>query len=183
MTEDRPVSLALIAAERLRQQIIEGYTSVHDDAHAHNELVITAAALAVDGTLTSLDPEHAQDPWGLVSKHRGDRIRQLVIAGALIAAEIDRVLRFQARGSWGRFPKSPQNGGTMSEQETRRQEERKVDPVPCDWRQDDEGNWDTECGETFILNEGGPEQNKMHFCCYCGARLRERGPSDAGKGK
>lgn len=86
-----------IAAERRRQVIEEGWTPAHDDTHRHAMLAIAAGALAVDGTdahLGDCDAD-AEDPWGLVSKHRGDRIRQLEIAGALIAAEIDRLLRLQ----------------------------------------------------------------------------------------
>lgn len=36
---------------------------------------------------------YCNDLWGLLRKHQRDRIRQLVIAGALIAAEIDRMQR------------------------------------------------------------------------------------------
>jgi hypothetical protein len=44
----------------------------------------------------------------------------------------------------------------------------------CDWTLDNEGNWDTECGDKHILLEGGPRENQMRFCCYCGSPLRER---------
>lgn len=88
----------LIAAERLRQVEEEQWTAQHDMSHQYGELAIAAAALAVDGTdATIREPGGAKDEWGLVAKHgyRGTspgHVRKLVIAGALIAAEIDRLL-------------------------------------------------------------------------------------------
>ena len=42
----------------------------------------------------------------------------------------------------------------------------------CAWREDDEGNWDTECGEKSVVNEGTPDENHMRFCWYCGLKLK-----------
>jgi hypothetical protein len=89
----------LIRNERQRQLLIEHWTPEHDDTHRSGALAKTAAQLAVDGTDAQVvDSLDEPDAWGLVKKHRGDRIKQLMIAGALIAAEIDRVKRLkQAR--------------------------------------------------------------------------------------
>jgi hypothetical protein len=39
----------------------------------------------------------------------------------------------------------------------------------CVWTEDwDGGSWETSCGEGFCFNDGGPEENKTRFCCYCG---------------
>ncbi len=76
--------LERIAAERLRQ-IEKGWTPQHDDDHFNGELAEAAGALAVNREI--------RDNWGLVYKHRGNRLRQLEIAGALIVAEIDRLQR------------------------------------------------------------------------------------------
>lgn len=84
------------AVERRRQASAEDWSAEHDDRHTRGELAIKAAELAVHGTDEVLDLG-CQDEWGLVVKHRGDRVRQLVIAGALLAAEIDRVMRHQGR--------------------------------------------------------------------------------------
>lgn len=48
----------------------------------------------------------------------------------------------------------------------------------CRWTQwdDDSNNWSTECGGEFSINEGGPIENKMLFCCYCGKTVDERRP-------
>ena len=41
--------------------------------------------------------------------------------------------------------------------------------TPCMWREDEDGTWDTNCGEVFVfITDGGPSENKMRFCCYCG---------------
>lgn len=83
----------LIARERLRQISREGYTPEHDAEHNMGELVRAAISYAYTGmhgnANTQPDPEW---PWDRESwKPSDDRIRSLVKAGALIAAEIDRV--------------------------------------------------------------------------------------------
>lgn len=87
----------LIAEERERQVSQEGYDAKHDDRHTDHALAINAASLTVSGTDCALDdwrPDGRHD-WGLDEKHKGDRVRQLSVAGALIAAEIDRLQRQQ----------------------------------------------------------------------------------------
>ena len=44
----------------------------------------------------------------------------------------------------------------------------------CNWDQDEDGIWQTDCGELFEINEGTPGDNGMKFCCYCGRNLIER---------
>lgn len=94
----------LIAAERRRQIEECGWTAEHDDdKRSYGGLAVTAAMLAVDGTDAHVvDPlgrgtpiplEQDGDAWGLLRKHGHDGLRCLVIAGALIAAEIDRLQR------------------------------------------------------------------------------------------
>lgn len=43
---------------------------------------------------------------------------------------------------------------------------------PCAWMQDGEGNWWTDCGEGHTFIDGGPTENSMKFCCYCGKTLK-----------
>ena len=47
----------------------------------------------------------------------------------------------------------------------------------CEWKEADidRGEWWTSCGEAFVFIDGGPVDNKMRFCCYCGRRLVEKG--------
>jgi hypothetical protein len=43
----------------------------------------------------------------------------------------------------------------------------------CRWAQDDNGAWETECGNLFEVTEGTPYENDMKFCPYCGKTLVE----------
>ncbi len=83
-----PDGIALIATERSRQLMQEGWTIEHDDEHAGGELALAAASYASGEKLPSW-------PWGdnWWKPSRANRIRELQKAGALIAAEIDRLLR------------------------------------------------------------------------------------------
>lgn len=83
----------LIAAERARQIEVEGWTPEHDDEHDDNELPKAAVAYVLASRNLVLGswafwPWH-EDWW----KPSDDPIRNLVKAGALIAAEIDRLQR------------------------------------------------------------------------------------------
>jgi hypothetical protein len=76
-----------VNAERRRQTEVEGYTPEHDDTeHANGDLANAASAWA-----------HTQQivmAWGsALDKRSKPRRRQLVIAGALILAEIERLDR------------------------------------------------------------------------------------------
>lgn len=46
-------------------------------------------------------------------------------------------------------------------------------PELCNWTEDEDGNWSTDCGNAFVLNDGTPIENKMKFCCFCGDQLVE----------
>lgn len=89
-----------IAAERRRQIQVEGYDTDHDTAHDEGELALAAACYATPPGLYSRSqgqPWHGNPPQGWPWDARywkpGDRIRELEKAGALIAAEIDRLQR------------------------------------------------------------------------------------------
>jgi hypothetical protein len=107
----------MIGTERARQMSQEGWDSDHDDEYDENQLAWAAVCYAApsnvyrevpsithppyeaSGVLLVTEPMDAElvdpwpwsDEWDKRGKH--DRIRQLVIAGALIAAEIDRLQR------------------------------------------------------------------------------------------
>lgn len=95
--------VALISAERARQITQEGWTSEHDDDHDENELARAAAsyALPIDSRPHRNPNQRGRAPecwpfsqdWWKPSEH--DRIKELVKAGALIAAEIDRLQRLE----------------------------------------------------------------------------------------
>jgi hypothetical protein len=89
----------LIAAERARQPAEEGWTPEHDAQHGGNELA-WASWCYLDRAVGEHDPADVEPPpmwpwerrWWKPGK---SPLRLLIIAGALIAAEIDKRL---ARG-------------------------------------------------------------------------------------
>lgn len=98
----------MITAERVRQVMAEGYTPEHDDQHTDESLAMAAAYFA--WPFFYLHPVSDQShnyPNAIYATHlcpaswarehdkktKQDRIRQLTIAGALLAAEIDRLVR------------------------------------------------------------------------------------------
>lgn len=90
-----------ISEERNRQVEIKGWSSDHDDGHASGDLAVMAAMCACNGTDARVEDPLERD-WGIEKRHgysgeHPDRIHLLAIAGALIAAEIDRLNRAQAR--------------------------------------------------------------------------------------
>ncbi|MFV0587517.1 hypothetical protein [Bacteroides reticulotermitis] len=86
--------IELIADERNRQIEVEGWTLAHDNEHAIGELANAASCYAMIPDLrpSSLPPAHW--PWlDWWKPTPSDRIKELAKAGALIAAEIDRLQR------------------------------------------------------------------------------------------
>ena len=41
----------------------------------------------------------------------------------------------------------------------------------CEWKQDENGLWETECGNVFEITDGTPHENEMCYCPYCGKTL------------
>lgn len=91
----------LIAAERLRQVTDERWLPGHDDIHDSGELAAAAKsyvriALGADHrTVLEMDWPW-EERW---FKPSPDAIRNLVKAGALIAAEIDRLTRLKGNST------------------------------------------------------------------------------------
>jgi hypothetical protein len=91
----------LIAAERTRQIEGEKWTSEHDDGHRRGELASAGACYAMAASVHSSHHANASEispprQWLFESeawKPVANPIRNLVKAGALIAAEIDRLQR------------------------------------------------------------------------------------------
>jgi len=99
----------LIAAERERQVSQEGWTEEHDDDHGDGQMANAAACYAMTQKIPSvvgIIPGTTRSPEQRVRMPKlwpweaecwkpcpTDRVRELVKAGALIAAEIDRLQR------------------------------------------------------------------------------------------
>lgn len=91
-----------IAAERRRQVTKERWTESHDDEHESGQLAMAAACYAAPEPIFTkreacLSGVFYRDPWPWDSewdkRDKHDRKRRLEIAGALIAAELDRLYR------------------------------------------------------------------------------------------
>lgn len=89
----------LILHERARQESQEGWTAEHDDKH-DGQLVDAAIAYAAHARYKRPTAEAPNNwwPYGWDFKPSPDPIRNLVKAGALIAAEIDRLQRKATNG-------------------------------------------------------------------------------------
>jgi hypothetical protein len=88
--------IELIAEERERQVSVEGWTPEHDDEHDTNELTDAAICYALFASegLRSHQELTRRWPWEPEWwKPAPNAVRNLVKAGALIAAEIDRLQR------------------------------------------------------------------------------------------
>ena len=94
-----------VLAERQRQVEVEGWSAAHDDGHSSGELALAAAAYAQFAAKT--DRQRAAGslnranwwPWSPDWWKPSDRRRDLVKAGALILAEIERLDRNSAEAS------------------------------------------------------------------------------------
>jgi hypothetical protein len=103
----RASGAALISKERARQIAVEDWTPEHDDHHTNFEITsaaccyaVAAELLGVKGffkiTLETVSNTPDEWPWDFQWwKPSADPIRNLVKAGALIAAEIDRLQRLK----------------------------------------------------------------------------------------
>lgn len=95
-----------VLAERRRQVKVEGWTPEHDDEHAKGEMAEAAAAYALHasgfrdserlGTRYRIKVPHPAWPWSIEWWKPKDPRRDLVRAGALILAEIERLDRSRA---------------------------------------------------------------------------------------
>lgn len=110
----------LIALERRRQMETEGWSDHHDDEHEMGELVDAAVVYATAADILANAPEDFRSspsllkhefeldqlgkerpwPWEFEwLKIDPDPVRNLIKAGALLAAEIDRLLRVRKLGA------------------------------------------------------------------------------------
>jgi hypothetical protein len=91
-------AVEMISAERRRQVEVEGWGQSHDDGHTDGSLAEAAGCYALAERMREFwggDPIPDEWPWedGWWKPTPNDRIRELVKAGALIVAEIERLQR------------------------------------------------------------------------------------------
>lgn len=87
-------AIELIAEERQRQVSVEGYTKEHDLlTHSSSELAMASMCYALDPAWRPSKIAPLGWPWGekYWKPTPNDRIRELIKAGALIVAEIERL--------------------------------------------------------------------------------------------
>lgn len=94
-----------VILERARQVSVEGWTARHDDEHDSGEMAQAAACYAHPGIVAFADAQQSADFWKLVKQgiprwpwdrswwKPKDARANLVRAGALILAEIERLDR------------------------------------------------------------------------------------------
>lgn len=105
IVETSSIGIALVAIERARQVRDEGWSSGHDDEHVAGELARAAVAYGITAVwqqfavwppVAGEPAEEIEWPWLDHWYKPGPTAEQtLVKAGALIAAEIDRLRRSQ----------------------------------------------------------------------------------------
>jgi hypothetical protein len=93
-----PSGVDLIKKERARQVDDEHWTAEHDDKEEERGGLVRAAMCYLDSSLEEHNTTYVDYftwPWDKKydKRDKHDRLRKLVIAGALVAAEIDRLQR------------------------------------------------------------------------------------------
>ena len=93
----RKTGLALIIEERTRQIEVEGFDGKHDSQNLPNELI--KAAIMYAATDEMRDDHRLIWPFSMEfwKPTPNDRVKELTKAGALIAAEIDKLLAEQEK--------------------------------------------------------------------------------------
>ncbi|CAI1069031.1 Uncharacterised protein [Serratia fonticola] len=93
-------ALVDVVAERQRQISAEGWTPEHDDGHASGSIAHAAGCYALNGHDEFCEPGYAPEywPWDFSDWKPTSYRRNLVKAGALILAEIERLDRAAPKG-------------------------------------------------------------------------------------
>ena len=115
--------IELIAAERERQITAKGWSAAHDDKHNNAELAYAGSCYAHVGAAVKrgIDVKDIKEfytdgmdslihwPWEDESwKPSNDPIPNLMKAGALIAAELDRLMRLDSQNARSLPPVTPE---------------------------------------------------------------------------
>lgn len=93
-----------VTAERRRQVTAEGWTPDHDDEHASGEMALAAACYAAPRGLSGDHGTPAGWPWDRSAWKPRTQRENLIRAGALILAEIERLDRAHLQGEQGSTP-------------------------------------------------------------------------------
>lgn len=44
--------------------------------------------------------------------------------------------------------------------------------IRCEWTVDDDGIYNSSCGQIFVFTDDGPIENKFRYCPYCGHGMK-----------
>lgn len=90
-----------VLCERQRQVSVEGYTTDHDDEHKASEMALAAGCYAVSSGSYGAGPDWPLPIWPWALEHWKPTFgrRDLVRAGALILAEVERLDRAADKGA------------------------------------------------------------------------------------
>jgi hypothetical protein len=47
-------------------------------------------------------------------------------------------------------------------------------PRHCRWIEDADGVWESSCGQSWVFDTGGPKENKVRYCHWCGKRVKAK---------
>lgn len=100
LAHDLPIGLRRIVAERREQMDLHGYDPTNDDSYTGGELMMAANAYLLAALFPNSNPSTASVVWPWddeAFKPAEDPRKNLMKAGALIAAELDRLYRKEHR--------------------------------------------------------------------------------------
>lgn len=102
----RTAAVRDVLRERARQQKVEGWTLEHDDKHATGSMAVAAACYALEGRHRDINARNLWrwTGWGSIWFKPKDQRSNLIRAGALILAEIERLDRADANGDQEQRP-------------------------------------------------------------------------------
>ena len=51
----------------------------------------------------------------------------------------------------------------------------------CEWTEDEDGIWETDCGNMHVFLDSGPDENGYIYCPYCGKKVGEKKYEEKGE--
>jgi hypothetical protein len=96
---------------------------------------------------------------------------------------LEAKIRHTARTEWREFQSYALEADEWADELAALLREPPETAPSCQWSEDtafDSDAWTTECGEMFQFNDGGPTENHVRYCCYCGRAVAARAATSEG---
>lgn len=103
------------------------------------------------------------------SKHLPDHGRLVLFMTR--DGESGEVLRWNKYAAWAKWDVNDWRWCYLDEIDRLVGDKAKTGNAECVWREDEYGNWETDCGCLHVFIEGCPYENRHAFCPYCGLEL------------